>query len=191
MCTHTWIITSENFLSVDHSKKIFESLWTGTMDEKLSHPDITSRKGLLPSCCEHCHQTPSVLSPFRHCLGCKELPPTSRLDLALPRRQDATVDTRGKRPDCFVPNQDNAERHFNFISPLGVKRDYCSGLPKQLSLSFYPVPLLSPTDVGSTALPTTHWPPLQHLLPREYNLWYPADGGTSSVDQVSREGQTY
>ena len=49
----------------------------------------------------------------------------------------------------------------------------------------------SPTDVDSTALPTTHWTPLQRLLPREYNLWYLADGGTSFVDQVSREGQTY
>ena len=162
------------------------------MDEKLSHPDITSRKGLLPSCCEHCHQTPSVLSPFRHCLGCKELPPISRLDLALPRRQDATVDTRRKRPDCFVPKQDNAERHFNFISPLGINRDYCSGLPSSwVSPSTQSRFLLSPTDVDSTALPTTHWTPLQRLLPREYNLWYLADGGTSFVDQVSWEGQTY
>lgn len=93
--------------------------------------------------------------PLEHCLGCKELPPTSRLDLALPRRQDAAVDTRGKRPDCFVPNQDNAEDILISYLPLESSEttvQICQAVESLL----LPSPLLSPTDVGSTALPTTH-----------------------------------
>lgn len=123
----------------------------------------------------------------------------SHLKIRLCPSQEARCNSwhRGERPDCFVPNQDNTGRHFNFISPLGINRDYCSGL-----LSSWVSPstpsrflLLSPTDIDSAALPdkhpTTHWTPLLHLLSREYNLWYLADGGTSFEDQVSREGQTY
>lgn len=139
------------------------------MDEKLSHPDITSRKGWYPAAASTVIRHLSVLSPLQTLSRLQRV--ASHLKIRSYSSQEASMQqlTQGEKARLFCSKTKITLKDI-LISYLPSGSGETTVQICQAVEPPSPSPA-SPTDGSSTVFPTTHWPPPASVTQR-HNLLY-------------------